>query len=201
MLINPSTPRLSLIHNVILCFMLMWSCLGLHAQNSSSFFANDRLEIEAKYGIGVGEFQSVLVANKHTSHSVGLQFSYLLSFSEKFHGGLGLGLTKYDQPSFNTLPVDLKFVYRPFNKLKSIEIGVSAGYAFAIESNFERGYRYDLELTWRPKIRDRHRIGLSFGLMHQQFKEIFEAGFSRGIHNTENDLNAKMYFAAISYLL
>ncbi|NDV57705.1 hypothetical protein [Bacteroides sp. 519] len=147
---------------LIYCFTLLFCLLPLVKATAQS--QKIRVYIETSYLYGLAEKGDGFKLTRSDSKmsGVGLHLSALYSFSKTFSVGLGLGLDRYNNPGYNSLPLFVSLQCMPLNFNRNIYVFTNVGYGVG-GADFTKGAMLDAGVGYKLILKESFGINLRLG--------------------------------------
>lgn len=123
-----------------------------------------RFYVETSYLYGLvekGDGFKITRSNSNMS-GMGLHLSALYSFSKVFSAGVGLGLDRYNNPGYNSLPIFTSLQCMPLSVNRNIYAFTNIGYGIG-GADFTKGGMCDLGIGYKLIIKQSFGLNLKLG--------------------------------------
>lgn len=152
--------------SLILCVSMVH---GQKVQNLSKV----QVLLDYHYNLGLIERGDLFDINRshHKMYGNSLRLSLLYNLNTKVSLGAGIGLDRYENAGYNTLPLFLTCYYSPLSKLPRAYTYTNLGYAIDKSSTFTKGMLFDLGIGYRKMFRQHFGLNFQIGYNLKQFRD------------------------------
>ncbi len=141
----------------------------LEAQTPSRF----HIVVDYHYNLSLSERymgESFTRSDGYRMHGNSLHLTALYNISNRVSAGAGLGLDRYEEPGYNTLPVFSTFRYRPIKSFLDTYLYTNLGYAIGHEQNLYAGWMWDAGIGYTKMFYRHFGLNFQFGYNFKSFR-------------------------------
>lgn len=152
-------------------FMLFVVCLA-----TLSVSAQPKFHVDLGYNYNLGLSEKIVGTSfgrgtyKMGGHSLRLSARY--DITSDLSAGMGLGVERYTEFDFNTLPVFLTLRYKPLKKMNDAYVFTDLGYALNASDNHNPGFTGKLGIGYVFHIAKHFGINLQIAYDLKDFRKI-----------------------------
>ena len=159
-----------------------------------------KLHFDINYNLNMGLAQTVegntFNRNDYTMWGDALYFAVRYDATPRLSAGVGIGSSRYTEPSFNTFPVYATLQYKPFKNKERIFAYADLGYSVKFTSDSYAGFTGGIGMGYRWKLGAKSTINLTVGYDLKEFRDI-DMFFKYDIHNKHDKTNSVRHTLSI----
>ncbi|MEE1316654.1 MAG: hypothetical protein U0K35_05440 [Prevotella sp.] len=159
-----------------------------------------KLHFDINYNLNMGLAQTLegktFNRNDYTMWGDALYFAVRYDATPRLSAGVGIGSSRYTEPSFNTFPVYATLQYKPFKNKERIFAYADLGYSVKFTSDSYAGFTGGIGMGYRWKLGTKSTINLTVGYDLKEFRDI-DMFLKYDIHNKHDKTNSVRHTLSI----
>ena len=159
-----------------------------------------KLHFDINYNLNMGLAQTVegktFNRNDYTMWGDALYFAVRYDATPRLSAGVGIGSSRYTEPSFNTFPIYATLQYKPFKNKERIFAYADLGYSVKFTSDSYAGFTGGIGMGYRWKLGTKSTINLTVGYDLKEFRDI-DMFLKYDIHNKHDKTNSVRHTLSI----
>ena len=135
-----------------------------------------KLHFDLNFNLNMGLAQTLegntFNRNDYTMWGKALRFAVRYDATPRLSAGVGIGSSRYTEPSFNTFPVYATLQYKPFKNKERIFAYADLGYSVKFSSDSYAGFTGGIGMGYRWKLGTKSTINLTVGYDLKDFRGV-----------------------------